>query len=279
MGIEPTNSLTTKTHELRRNRFAFVMSMCIVSPMKAYLSEDFPWACHAVTPVTNFTMFNHTKLIQCEGVASYYDRLQSVQVIRVVLDFAGQPPIPPDKCISSLLLGLPGVFFYPDSIRNILCSYVEMDYKTFQSYMTMLFASTVWYSNAGLCITATYLKRKHKECSFSEVDPTLVAFAATLYSPVAVWMGGNIDFMLAAFHVLFKIPVSAELVDYQFDGDGLSILYTMAVASLPVMYGFYMPKMSKFTRLMPWSGKPDNSPENYGSFSYNSLKVRWMSEL
>ncbi|OQR97316.1 hypothetical protein THRCLA_07016, partial [Thraustotheca clavata] len=63
----------------------------------------------------------------------------------------------------------------------------------------------VWFGYAALCVTSKYLKRKHKEHTFKEVDPTLVAIAATVYGPTVAWTEDNVAFMLAIFHFLFQI--------------------------------------------------------------------------
>ncbi|OQR89012.1 hypothetical protein ACHHYP_06520, partial [Achlya hypogyna] len=125
-------------HRVRRNHFAFGVSLVILfnialMPMKAYLSEEFPWSHPVQAPVSNnFTEFNETTLTTYmaayssatlpRGNAFFDDTSRSVQLVRVVLDMATHVPVATADCPDAFLLGKPGVLYYPNSIRDRLCA-------------------------------------------------------------------------------------------------------------------------------------------------------------
>ncbi|EQC25245.1 hypothetical protein SDRG_16883 [Saprolegnia diclina VS20] len=126
---------------------------------------------------------------------------------------------------------------------------------------------TVWFAYAALCGVNTYLKRHKKEHLFAEVDPTLVAIAATIYGPLVTWMVGNVEFILALFHALFDLVVPTALKRDRFDGSIPSTLYSLMLASLPVVFGFTHALLRR----------PRTTPRDlhlYSSFHFNNIKTR-----
>ncbi|KDO25689.1 hypothetical protein SPRG_08988 [Saprolegnia parasitica CBS 223.65] len=126
---------------------------------------------------------------------------------------------------------------------------------------------TVWFAYAALCGVNTCLKRHKKEHLFAEVDPTLVAVAATIYGPLVTWMAGNVEFFLELFHALFDLVVPSVLKRDRFDGSIPSTMYSLMLASLPVVYGFSHALLRK----------PRTTPRDlhlYSSFRFNSIKNR-----
>ncbi|OQR95195.1 hypothetical protein THRCLA_07997, partial [Thraustotheca clavata] len=106
-------------------------------PMKAYLSQAFPWT-HLINYPTssNFTQFNQTTL---ELYQEAYNNNRLLMSTR--------NSIPQDQCLSTFILGLPGVLFYTDGIYNILCSLATMK-ETFDSKL--------WHNRALVQIHISY---------------------------------------------------------------------------------------------------------------------------
>ncbi|EQC25244.1 hypothetical protein SDRG_16882 [Saprolegnia diclina VS20] len=421
-------------HVVRRNRFAFGVSMGILlnialMPIKAYLSEDLPWTRLQQVPAsTNFTEFNTSTLVVFQaaynaqtlpaGTAFINDNAHSVQLVREVLNIASHTPVGADDCQNAFLLGKPGVLYYPDSIRDLLCdlaaqnaSFVNITawhnrgtcvYNTyfslyighqcvwitagnaltpipmrgnevtitaatgayasipwlwvkfvFRLVMTLIslrlmwtkyyrhvlalerllaerghrpdtkalwhyeviwgdptamilmdpsiatiFAIDFWLSvdvvtlaimrasqsedipvmllgflylsrtpTRRCALTDKRLKRLKTEHTFVDVDPTLVAIAATLYGPMVAWTVGNVGFALVVFHFLFELTVPSALVYVRFDGCLASTLYTLILAIMPVLYGFGMGLVRKAPTI-------HRDMTSFSSFKFNNIRTR-----
>ncbi|OQR92652.1 hypothetical protein ACHHYP_03364 [Achlya hypogyna] len=123
---------------------------------------------------------------------------------------------------------------------------------------------TVWFAYCGLCITAAWLKKRHKQRLFIDVDPTMVAMGIAVYGPIVSWFSGNVTIMAQAYHLLFSALVSPELRNEMNDVLLGCIFYTIMIAVLPLVYGFLAAhfQLRQGTRT------------NYGSFRYNNIKNR-----
>ncbi|EQC25248.1 hypothetical protein SDRG_16886 [Saprolegnia diclina VS20] len=97
---------------------------------------------------------------------------------------------------------------------------------------------TVWFAYASVCLTASFLKRRHKEHLFHEVDPTIVAVAAACYGPAVTWAMGNVGPLLGAYHYLFEFTLSASRREYVLEGSVPSMLYSVSIGFIPLAYGF-----------------------------------------
>ncbi|EQC25243.1 hypothetical protein SDRG_16881 [Saprolegnia diclina VS20] len=126
---------------------------------------------------------------------------------------------------------------------------------------------TVWFAYAAMGLTSFVLKRSHKEHLFAEVDLTLVAIGATCYGPAASWASGNVAFLLQTFQFFFEAIVPLAAKGQEFEGCLSSLVYTIMLASMPIMYGFTRPLLR---RRQP----PTVDPARYSSFLYNGFKTR-----
>ncbi|OQR90464.1 hypothetical protein ACHHYP_05482 [Achlya hypogyna] len=127
-----------KRPRIHRNRSALAISLVMAinlasMPMKAYLSESFPWNVDpqiSAVP-SNFTEFNVTALATLQekytasslpaGSAFYLDTRHNVQVLRQVL--RPHPPTPPQECLHEFLRGMPGTIYYGSAMRSLLCAF------------------------------------------------------------------------------------------------------------------------------------------------------------
>ncbi|EQC25249.1 hypothetical protein SDRG_16887 [Saprolegnia diclina VS20] len=102
----------------------------------------------------------------------------------------------------------------------------------------MYLSRTVWFAYATVCLTASYLKRHHKEHLFYEVDPTIIAVVTTFYGPAVTWAMGNVGPLLGAYHYLFEFTLSASRREYVVEGSVPSMLYSVSIGFIPLVYGF-----------------------------------------
>ncbi|OQR95197.1 hypothetical protein THRCLA_07998, partial [Thraustotheca clavata] len=164
IGVLPSSNAYNRKNVLHRNHYAFGASMfmllnVVLMPLKAYFSEDLPWTHLIESPVSsNFTQFNQTTLELYQhsynrqsiplGDVYYRDPLHSVHLVRVALNLSSWKPISSDQCISSFILGLPGVPFYTECVYKILCSLATSNESI---------NSTVWH-NKGVCTYDTFFR-------------------------------------------------------------------------------------------------------------------------
>ncbi|KDO29715.1 hypothetical protein SPRG_05665 [Saprolegnia parasitica CBS 223.65] len=136
---------------------------------------------------------------------------------------------------------------------------------------------TVWFAYAAMGLTSYVLKRWHKEHLFAEVDLTLVAIGATCYGPAASWASGNVTFLLETFQFFFEALVPVAEKGQEFEGCLSSLVYTLMLASMPIMYGFTRPLLRRRTstiQLVPCTHSGTVDPARYSSFLYNGFKTR-----
>ncbi|OQR90470.1 hypothetical protein ACHHYP_05486 [Achlya hypogyna] len=141
-------------------------------------------------------------------------------------------------------------------------------------FITFIYLSrTVWFAYCALCITAHYLKRYSKEHAFAEVDPTLVAIGVGIYGPLVSWLAGNVGFLAQVYQFSFTCLVPEHLKGQENELAPGCAMYTILIASLPLMYGFAVPPLRRrFNRSAPVK-------QDYSSPIYNSIKSRTLLQM
>ncbi|OQS02480.1 hypothetical protein THRCLA_21411 [Thraustotheca clavata] len=96
---------------------------------------------------------------------------------------------------------------------------------------------TVWYAYAAMCLTAMLLKRFHREHSFIEIDPTIVAIFTTFFGPAIAYASCNLGFMLELYFSFHSVVQSKNLRQ-QNDGAMPYFAYSVIISSGVIIYGF-----------------------------------------
>ncbi|EQC30931.1 hypothetical protein SDRG_11409 [Saprolegnia diclina VS20] len=163
--------------------------------------------------------------------------------------------------------------FYIDvwlSVTNLAMAVIQQ-MQSANFYIKVLSATylsrTVWFAYWSLCLVSRLLKRYAIEHKFSEVDPTLLAIAVSVYGPVLTSLNGQVPFMVAFYQWSFAyfLPVSAQ--DDQVEVSLAILVYTLNIAILPVLYGFCAPL------LRHCCCRASRRP-NYSSYTYSNFKSR-----
>ncbi|OQR81897.1 hypothetical protein THRCLA_23281 [Thraustotheca clavata] len=128
---------------------------------------------------------------------------------------------------------------------------------------------TVWFAYAAMCAIASSLKRFHREHNFIEIDPTIIAIVTTISGPVVSWTMGNVGFLLEIYFFLFACVVPSENQHEKIEGGPPSMLYTVSIAAIPILYGFiggcYRKPKSRFL-----------SSSRFNNIWYNGVKTKVM---
>ncbi|EQC28086.1 hypothetical protein SDRG_14179 [Saprolegnia diclina VS20] len=120
----------------------FMLLNLVAMPMKAYISEAFPWTSLAPMPsFASFSSFNATTLVDLQarynsatlpkGAANFADGNNGAQVLRQLLPRG--PSIPQARCTSDFLVGKPGSIYYGSYTRDLLCAFAAANDTTVHS--------------------------------------------------------------------------------------------------------------------------------------------------
>ncbi|EQC30903.1 hypothetical protein, variant [Saprolegnia diclina VS20] len=102
--------------------------------MKAYISEYLPWTAPPLlnTSYANYSDFNtrslaHNRLVYTATTlpmhaAYHYDRTNDVQVLRTTIPYPYPKDIPQSRCLSEMLLGMPGLIYYTEPEMAVVCA-------------------------------------------------------------------------------------------------------------------------------------------------------------
>ncbi|KDO29716.1 hypothetical protein SPRG_22170 [Saprolegnia parasitica CBS 223.65] len=136
----------------------------------------------------------------------------------------------------------------------------------------MYLSRTVWFAYSAVCLVASYLKRRHKEHLFYEVDPTIIAVGTTFYGPAVTWAMGHVGPLLTAYHYLFEFGIPASRKEYVIEGSVPSMLYSISIGFIPLVYGFVgaLCHRRRSRRIL------SSVASFYGSFRYNGIKTQAM---
>ncbi|KDO28709.1 hypothetical protein SPRG_05670 [Saprolegnia parasitica CBS 223.65] len=121
---------------------------------------------------------------------------------------------------------------------------------------------TVWFAYWGLCLVSYGLKRWEKQHVFSEVDPTVLAIAVTVYGPAFVFMLEHIAAFSRMYHALFYCLVPTDLQSQESEAALVCIIYTLTTLSIPLAYGLVAGCVRR----------PRPIPADCSSVRYNSVK-------
>ncbi|OQS02129.1 hypothetical protein THRCLA_05473, partial [Thraustotheca clavata] len=175
-GIAGPPSYLTQKYSVRWAIFPFLVSNVMLfnlisMPMKAYITEDFPWTSMPTIPnYANFTEFNTTTLTLLQSfynqhtlpTNSYYyeDQMRKVQIFRLPITFAS--PIRLNKCVQSAVLGLPGAVFYGPAMIDLLCEFAATNHSVNNAYS---------WDGRGTCIEQHYFGNKQtSQCLWLTFD-------------------------------------------------------------------------------------------------------------
>ncbi|KDO28711.1 hypothetical protein SPRG_05672 [Saprolegnia parasitica CBS 223.65] len=123
-------------------------------------------------------------------------------------------------------------------------------------------ARSVWFAYWGLCLVSFLLKRWKKQHAFSEVDPTLVAIAVTVYCPAFVLMLKHIETCARLYRRLFYYLVPTDLQSQESEAALVCIIYTLTTLSFPLAYGLAAGCVRR----------PRSIPADCSSVGFNGIK-------
>ncbi|OQR87714.1 hypothetical protein ACHHYP_08122 [Achlya hypogyna] len=130
---------------------------------------------------------------------------------------------------------------------------------------TVYLARMVWFAYWGLCLTSFALKRLRKEHIFEQVDPTLLALAATVYGPALTYALAAVPALTRFYEWLLICGVPDKFAGHANDGTAGSAMLTVLVATIPLGYGFLAPHFCR---------RPPPAADVFASYRYNNFKNR-----
>ncbi|EQC24866.1 hypothetical protein SDRG_17244 [Saprolegnia diclina VS20] len=125
----------------------------------------------------------------------------------------------------------------------------------------------VWFCYAFLAIASAVLKRYHIEHSFSPVDPTLVAVAATLVVGPMTYLQGH-SALIQVYSWLLNVSANSP---HATEGIYAIFVYTISIGLLPIGYGV----LHRQCRRTPTSA----NAVYYAAFWFNDWKHRVLLHL
>ncbi|OQR93895.1 hypothetical protein THRCLA_08315 [Thraustotheca clavata] len=160
-------------------------------------------------------------------------------------------------------------WFSADTISIVIPRASQTDDIYIMLSAFLYLSRTVWFAYAAMCVISTCLKRFHREHVFIEIDPTIVAVATTFFGPVVSWAMGNVGFLLQIYFFLFECFIPTKYEHEQIDGGPPSMLYSISIASMPMLYGFiggiYRTPTNQFS-----------SSSRFSNVWYNGMKTKVM---
>ncbi|KAF0716989.1 hypothetical protein As57867_002548, partial [Aphanomyces stellatus] len=103
----------------------FLLNLALM-PLKAYISETFPWNVPPTSPDFSFTAFDETTVVMLQSLASVHSPFARDAVaysLQYTLELPNDGVIDHDECIGHML-AFPGAALFGPGIRQFACAYL-----------------------------------------------------------------------------------------------------------------------------------------------------------